>query len=274
MQRLNEFSFYQLGTILHPLLQLKEGTKIEEYLNTLFMSQGWLNNILNNQLVPLKISKASCQRLLNSVNQILPKEGEQWDLNRELTWLDTYYISEAVKEFETVFGAELQSLDTYFISQKGIYSTPDLIEHADNLLSEQVKNAIPQNARQDIIEAGKCLAFDVPTAAGFHILRAIEAVIRQYYEQIVGEKPKPKMRNWGVYIRVLKIKGADIKVIASLDQIRELHRNPILHPEETLSTDDATTLFGIAQSAILAMVNHMEKEKQSKLPGLSLTIPR
>ena len=43
---------------------------------------------------------------------------------------------------------------------------------------------IPQETRKnlddavigDIREAGRCLVFDLPTAAGFHVLRAIELV--------------------------------------------------------------------------------------------------
>ena len=82
------------------------------------------------------------------------------------------------------------------------------------------------------------------------------------------------MRNWGAYIRILRTKGADEKVIASLDQIRELHRNPVMHPEETLSSDEATTLFGIAQSAILAMVNAIPRHRQQTLANFSMGLER
>ena len=48
---------------------------------------------------------------------------------------------------------------------------------------------------------------------------------------------------------------ADPKVVSTLRQFTELHRNPISHPEAVLEDEEATTLVGIVVSAITAMVN-------------------
>ena len=85
------------------------------------------------------------------------------------------------KDFETVLAAELQTLATYHASQKGIYSTPDLIERAENTLPESVRNKLPFDVVSDLRESGKCLAFDTATASGFHVLRAVESVLHAYY---------------------------------------------------------------------------------------------
>src|SRR5258708_11784859 len=124
----------------------------------------------------------------------------------------------------------MQSLSTYFVSRKLGYETPLLIEEAENLLPESIREAIPE-AIPDLQQAGKCIAFDIPTAAGFHIIRATEGVIRLYYRHVVGTLPKPKMRNWGAYNKVLEQRGADKRITGFLDHIREYHRNPVLHPE-------------------------------------------
>jgi hypothetical protein len=91
--------------------------------------------------------------------------------------------------------SELQTLDSYFISKKGIYSTADLIEHAEQALSVPIRAKMPAQAITDFIQAGKCLAFDSFTASGFHVLRATDSVLRLYYGHFVGTPPKPKVRN-------------------------------------------------------------------------------
>jgi hypothetical protein len=114
---------------------------------------------------------------------------------------------------------------------------------------------LQEPTKLDIRQAGRCLAFELPTAAGFHIMRATESILRDYYVAHVGKKPKT--RNWGKYIADLKTSSANPKTVAVLDQIRTLHRNPTIHPEVVLSGSEAQTLFGIAQSAITAMIEDM-----------------
>jgi hypothetical protein len=120
-------------------------------------------------------------------------------------------------------------------------------------LPVKVSNAVP-----DIREAGKCLAYELGTAAGFHALRAMEAVLRRYWEVVTEDKPHPGQRNIGVYIQKIEKSGVgDAKVIAVLKQIKDLHRNPLMHPEETLSLQDAIGIFGIVQSAMGAMLKEI-----------------
>jgi hypothetical protein len=267
MQRVNQYGFYNLGSTLARIKTVKAGDKDGDTFFHLAFCGYLLDSLIKrNEPIPLGVSRAACRDLVNSLReawqQIQPEKGDG-----AITAAQISGLNYALDRFETILSAELQAVDVYFVSPKGIYSTPDLIERAENVLPEEIRKFVPEVVLRDLKEAGRCLAFDVPTAAGFHILRAIEAVIRQYYEILVGEKPKPKMRNWGAYIKILKTKNADEKVTASLNQIRELHRNPVLHPDETLTGDEATTLFGIAQSAILAMVSAMQKQKQPSLPG-------
>jgi hypothetical protein len=108
---------------------------------------------------------------------------------------------------------------------------------------------------QEVRQAGRCLAFDIPTAAAFHIIRATESVIREYYQLILGSLPKMKMRNWGAYIRNLQTSGkADAGVIAILNHIKETYRNPILHPESVVSLEESQIIVSLCASAITQMV--------------------
>ncbi len=55
------------------------------------------------------------------------------DFNQEIEANSITAIKSALREFEIVFSAELPNLATYFVDQKGIYPTKDLIENAENM---------------------------------------------------------------------------------------------------------------------------------------------
>lgn len=265
VQRVNVNQFYVLGGVLHPLESIEEGKKLKDCYYTLYSAQAWLEYLLADQVVPLGVARPACQNLLVIVKKILqpdvppvpPATTPSLNMEKEINPMDAYTISNALKTFETVLAAQLQSLSTYFASRKLAYETPLLIEEAETLLPDSVRVEVPE-AISDIQQAGKCIAFEIPTAAGFHIIRATEAVIRKYYAAVVGKPQKLKMRNWGTYIKNLHAAGADPRVTGFLDHIREAYRNPVLHPEETLSPQDAQVLLGVCVSAIVLMVAAMK----------------
>jgi hypothetical protein len=107
----------------------------------------------------------------------------------------------------------------------------------------------------DAREAAKCLAYEVGTAAGFHIFRVLESVLRRYHSQLTGGGTQPKVRNIGVYLNSLRQKKiGDPKVLAILKQITDLYRNPLIHPEAALTVDEAISIFGISRAVIAEML--------------------
>lgn len=261
MKRVNANVFFLIGSAVHPLTEIGRDVSVAQYLLPLLHSRGWMRSLLSNSVVPLRVSRQACQELLDRISAVLPEPAKPEDYNKQLTPYDSYRISDAAKSFETVLGAELQTHDTYFVDQKGAYSTSDLIERADVMLPPDIRAKLSEVALNDLRQAGRAFVFELFTAAGFHLMRAAESVIRMYYESVVGTKPKPKQRDWGVYIKGLEKRGADAKVLGAINQMRELHRNPLIHPEEVLSETEAQMLFGIAQSAIAAIVSDIESRK-------------
>jgi hypothetical protein len=82
---------------------------------------------------------------------------------------------------------------------------------------------------------------------------------------MVGTLPKPKARAWGVYIKNLKdVPHVDGKVVTLLEQIKDLYRNPIIHPEARLEMKEALSLIGIAESATSAMLKDMKLREAAK----------
>jgi hypothetical protein len=284
MKRINQYDFYNLGTILTPLSQIKEGSALMDMFVPLFQAKTALEGLLKGQPLDFVVCKGEITALQSAISDAMqsPKEGStqeevQAHWKRTLNSYEAWRITNALQRFETVAAAELQTLDSYFISKKGIYSTADLIEHAERALSDDVRSLMPTQAVSDFRQAGKCLAFDLFTAAGFHTLRATDSVIRSYYARFVGQLPAPKLRNWAAYIRVLKrcidnppltIKP-DIKTLELIDHIRDMHRNPIIHPEDNLDEDKALILFDLCKSAIVAMVTEIKEARQIAVNALA-----
>ena len=256
MKRVNQYWFYQLATIIHPLTLAAEGASVPQLAWGYDNARDWLRVLLNNEWYTVVVSRSAVQNIIDAIDKVVPRETSEFASipeDRKLSWIEAYRIRQAAMEFETVSSAELPTWDTYIVSKKGIYSTADLIERAEMAIDESARQALTQNVLTDFKQAGRCLAFELATAAGFHTMRAVEAVLRGYWllvqKPTTGVKP-PEM---AVCINELRVAGEDPKLMDILDHIRDLHRNTIMHPEAFLTMTDALRLFDIAKSAISAM---------------------
>jgi len=169
----------------------------------------------------------------------------------------------------------LSVLEVYHTTQKGAYTTKDLIEQAEKVLPESVLTKVDDKVLEDIRCSAKCLAFDNPTASGFHILRATETVLHRYYLAVCNPKSAESLTSWGAYIAELhKSTEPDVKrMVSVLQQMKDLDRNLITHPEVFLSQDDAFVLFEAAKYAIMQMANRLPEwdtkksgEKRARTP--------
>jgi hypothetical protein len=186
------------------------------------------------------------------------------------------HIPTCIEKFEVVLTAELSSLAAYMVPKVGIYQTSDLVERADESLPAAILAALTDESRSDLRAAGRSLAFDLPDAAAFHIFRALESVLMEYFELLPDQDITLKNRNWGVCINKLeeiaktdKEKGPAPHVIDGLRQIKDNYRNPLIHPDTSCSFDDALMLFDLAKSTIAQMVKDMARLKsQQEAPTL------
>lgn len=272
MQRVNLYNFYKFGMLLHPIANLQPGRPFKEYKWGLYLARMWLESFVNGSLIPMTICTPVAKKAIDNINSLLPQGSPDQPVfnDEEIVGFEFLYpLTESVKEFETVFGAELQNSATYFVSKKGIYETNDLIEKADEMFPDSIRYRFPSKVKLDLCEAGKCLAFELSTAAGFHITRAVEGMLFEYLNILCPDDisiMKESQRNLGQYIKLARDKGGDEKVCSSLDQFRDLHRNPLIHPEAILTIEEAQTLLGIGQSAIVSIVIEMDKRNGPGLP--------
>jgi hypothetical protein len=256
MQRINPYNFYQMGSILHPLSLVTQESKVLDIAWDLNTARSWLAWLLSGTLVTLIVSRSATQSLFDSINAIIPQSYNDFssiDSEKKLEWVQWYTLTNSLKEFETVFAAELPTFASYIVSQKGIYSTADLIERAEMAIDEPVRKMVPPELISDFNQAGRCLAFSLPTAAGFHTMRAVEGMLRIYWRIAMGRPAKAKTPMMANCIEQLRKKKEDPRLMDILDHIRDLHRNTTMHPEAFLDMKDALRLFDIAKSAISAM---------------------
>jgi hypothetical protein len=68
-------------------------------------------------LLPLSISKTAADTLYIALRNIIPDEAADLDFDGDVNQMQMLQVTEAVKNFETVFAAELQTASTYFVQQ-------------------------------------------------------------------------------------------------------------------------------------------------------------
>ncbi|MEO6815628.1 MAG: hypothetical protein ABI177_02910 [Edaphobacter sp.] len=276
MLRVDCYQFYKLGQRIHPFTVIKDDDLVRDVWFEIYQAKQYLNDFF--QTFPLRISRDPATRLFEALSQAVPDDLSQLDTGGgDEEWKKVahyaFQIRQAATDLETVLAAELNNFDTYFVSQKGSFSTPDLIQRAEIMLPEVTRKYLDDTAIEDFRQAGRCLAFNLGTAASFHIARATEVVVRSYYALVIGSLPAVKMRNWGAYHKNLsKSQKANKKVLGWLDHIKDEYRNPVLHPEEIVTPDAALVFINACCSLIILMASEIQRLKSDEAQ-LPLIIP-
>src|SRR5260370_5343314 len=89
-----------------------------------------------------------------------------------------------ISQLRETLEMEIQGIGAYTPTPKRL-DLPRLLNDVSSLFAPGVFNQLPSIARFDFGEAGKCIAFERPTAAAFHILRAPEDVLLFYYTHMI-----------------------------------------------------------------------------------------
>lgn len=188
----------------------------------------------------------------------MPIEGYFFDLLRG-----------SIERFETIFSEEMRETATYFVPRRGIYSTSALVDSAHETFPIAILPFVPSKALEEWRSAGRCLAFNLLSASGFHVARAVESLMEKYY-QVFCDKPDHTLRSWYDYHDALtKVRNTGVnpapseKTLAEIDQMRTDYRNPIMHPRVVLSEGDARMLFANGESLIIAIAQELQAVDQT-----------
>ena len=251
MIRISLPNIFTLADQLEPLAALPDQpTKYGDIFVRLSVAEYALSQLNSSLYSPyLRSSLDLSQHLLAN----LRAQTTNPDMDRQLGPYELWSIKNTYEQYKVALLAELGTFNSYFVTQKGGFDMYSLLLTGESIFPIDLPTKVPE-AVVDAREAAKALAYEVPTACGFHTFRVTESVLRKYYVHVTGKKP-PKTRNIGVYLNSLKqTKKGDEKIVTALKQMTDLHRNPIIHPEVILTTEEAIATLGIARSAITAML--------------------
>ncbi len=89
-------------------------------------------------------------------------------------------LSDLMLTLESVISAEAKT-KYYYVTTDKRYNTRYLVDQPERLFRDDVFKRLPQLSQYDFVEGFKCIVFEIPTAAAFHILRATEGVLKDCY---------------------------------------------------------------------------------------------
>ncbi len=267
MKQLQLFDYYVLGKAIEPLFQVKEESLVNDAGFAALAVCRQLKEVARKDSVFLPGTRRAAESL---VRILIEQFGDgiqdgfpvHWDEESdERLGRKAKLILVAATDFETVFKSDTPSMAVFWAQQKGLYRTEDLIDHAEIHLPDPLGNYLSSQAKTDLRAAGRCLAFNLPTATAFHMWRALEVTFGEYYVSLSGKSFESAkiVRNWGSYIKALNEAGADAKITGNLDHIRAEYRNPVIHPNVNVQADEAFGLVGIGFSAITQVLNEIAR---------------
>ena len=255
MIRVDGSALYRFIASLPPLKTIRPEHSFVDIYSSVNGAWYWLDVFLNKSIFEPRTSYEEGHSLLTLLKEVADKGLDKERDSDEVGHFYTYRIHEALRQFETVLLAELRREDIYLVSRKRGYENEALIDNATVLFPPDLARKVPE-ATFDIQQAGRCIAFELSTAAGLHLLRGYEVVLHRYYDAVTQGAERPEGRNIGDYIKnLVEHGGSDEKLITALKGLKDFYRNPLIHPEESLdSIDDAIALMNLIQTVIVQML--------------------
>lgn len=269
MKHLNPYHFYELAAKLHALFSNTTQYRVADMFAPLTEAQNILDSWIKGDVFKLESSKEEAKRVLDKVGKIFDKyyidqSTKQLKMPTGEDRIDPHQMSliqNLLERFEHALAAEMNHVPAYMATKRGIYSTYDLIENAQESFSEELRSTMPEACLVEFDLAGRSLAFGLGTAATLHLLRAVELVLKRYYEIYSGEIVQNNERSYAVYLKKLAAMSDDEtndhrpnkRLLQMLAQIKEHYRNPLTISGTTITIDQAVSLFGIATAAMTLM---------------------
>lgn len=278
VKRLEVLDLFELAEQLsttNAALALEKGKTIDLYF-ALSRARLLLMKFQENQAA-FSLTRESAATAIVSLNVVLiqhfyadgkmDKFKDDLNFEQEMATWQFYAIKSALSEFRHVFSAECRKSETYFIEQKMGFDISLLLHKAHQNIHPSVMPFISKAAVEEIKSSGRCFALENYTACGFHILRALEVVMADYYKQVSGKDKE--FRSWHDYIQAFTrleksrtkraSKYPSPKVAAMLDRMRQLDRNPLMHPRDSLDEMAADTLFKLGIVTITELAKDLRE---------------
>lgn len=267
MYRVNLMIIFQLGETLSTITDVQqEGHAVHRWQILTYIAEALSEFLQGTARVPLPSSREAAQKLYEFVDAMGKDERDAYYDRREglaapgkISQLERLY-----EKFKKELAHETREINVLSVPEMDEYPTTTILTRGENvLLTRGSREVVSAFVIREMNQAGKCLAFELPSAAGYHMMRAVEAVLRQYYDILSGGKSRPKNKGgqdvpMGHYINEIGQYGVEPKVISALRELKDLDRNPLIHPDRELDMEGALALAGVVKNAISVMVKDMK----------------
>src|SRR3954453_15021243 len=174
---------------------------------------------------------------------------------------DGKQLREMASQLRQTLMAESRGLFAYVTGDKRL-DVAKLLEDPAGLFPANVFAGLSEMAQTDVSEACKCIALERPTAAAFHLMRAVEESVRRLYLANTGDRAPAKKPMWhGMTeeLRKLSVPPPD-ELLAQLDHIRRSFRNPTQHPDAVYDIDGAQDLAFLSIDVLTRLVRAMPSD--------------
>jgi len=271
MKRLNHFHLYELGESLGTIYY-RSKKRYQIFAFELRIALIHLNKTLREypglsgrvaRKLSIKLAKMHQLAFIkNHSGELIYSEENDENLISFEGWdLLGYYI----QDFQTILREHLDHAAHYSVSGQGIYDVRKLIDEADHCFPNFAQAVMPEKSKTEWKSAGRCLAFELYSASGFHVARAVEGVL-EVYSSTFGLLPRER-RTWGQYISELRLVqkssgGPDEKTLCELEQMKDDWRNPLMHPRVVLAEAEGRMLFANGESLIIAMTSEIYESRR------------
>ena len=228
------------------------------------------------------IVKTAAQRVERILSQLEKEEDYQPTSDDTISHCELRILADEIRALKTIVTQYLPTFPIFLVSEMGGFYPEALLAENDQEILAEIRDQLPEQCQKDLNDAARCLAFGMSTAAVFHMMRAIEDMMKAYYHDLTGrtfKEANPKIqRNWGEYIKALKqaldeisvsdeTKGrVGMSITSILYNIKEVHRNPICHPEVNAEKDEALQVFREGIAILGQIGRHLQgRYKHSKI---------
>lgn len=272
MDRAELYRVFELGGALHPLSSISHTDTLSKVFSIISPARAALSQLLGaapHARVDLCVPAANELKVtLDAINQeyFVDKATGKFTYptdaaTKQIDPWNVWSLEKSIQGFEAVFQAEMQTAATYWVPKRGSYSTRDLVDSFERTFLPELHGTIGEAALHEYRSAGRCFAFGLWTAAGYHSCRAVEAVLRAYYLAFTGKDAK-EGQTWHHLIEGLESASSDPKPIDKtlfyLRQLKDNERNPLMHVRVVLDEQDADLLLSAAKMVIVHMARELK----------------
>lgn len=245
MQSKSILSYMDFGTELRYIIDVKVGWRVHGEGVVLENIDRFFAHL---QEFVLPVTQRAAYELRQFRDELAKSESDH-----KLTNDEASKLTGIMNDVRNTLSAEADGNVAFIVTDKRI-DVNKLLLDVPALMAPSVFNSLPGIAQYDFIEAGKCIAFELPTSAAFHMLRGTEAVLRHYYCSIVRRNRANLL--WGPMVESLRKRRTppSAPLLDNLDNIRRSFRNPTQHPDKIYDIQEVQDLFGLCVDVINRMI--------------------